>query len=259
MAVPFRPPIPREHGAWIMLGASLVLGLLGGGWPGWGLALCLALATFAGFSLQEVLRHPQKAGLAWLLGLGFLFLATTLILLLRDRSLLLLAPFALVPLGLTEILGRGRRTRPERSFLGELLALPGLTLPCLAAWQLGAGALAPRAWLAWSALLLAFASGVLHVNLLLEGAKAKVRCPWACVDKPLARADLLFHGALLALGTAVTFATGSPFWILASLPLSLRSLYGLRAAGHRRISFRTVGLVESALALWFVGIYGFLR
>ncbi len=259
MAAAQRPPIPREHGAWMMLGAAMALGLVGGGWPGWRPALDLTVATFTGFCFQEALRHRTRTNAVWILGLGLPFTASLTMLLLRQPGLLELAPLALVPLLTTELLARGQRTRPERTLTGELLALPALTLPCLAAWHLRAGALPASAWITWGALLLVFTSGVVHVNLLLEGAKAKVRCPWAVADRPLARADLAFHGGLLLLGGGAAALTGSPLWLLAFLPLALRALYGLRAAGHRRISFRTVGWVESALALWFVGLYSVLR
>ncbi len=254
------PPVPREHGAWVMLSAPLVLGLAAAGSAPLLPTTLLAVVSLSAFMAWEpafrALRgRPRPGDQIWAAVL-FTILASSACGLLVSGPGSGLLPLAVAGLAVgvvTGILRRVGRKRLDRTVLGEVLAVSGLTLTAPAAWVVGRGELSGAAWWLWAASTAFFASGVVHVKTLMRCALHKSNWTRA-VHRQLCGPSLLYH---MLLGAAALWAaTNQPqagFWIAAAyLPVVARGLYGSVRPARRMPRLVRVGALESLYAVWFL-------
>ncbi|HKR62081.1 MAG TPA: YwiC-like family protein, partial [Pyrinomonadaceae bacterium] len=222
--------MPREHGAWVMLYVPLIAGVL----VAWNFSFRVLLfglsATFLFIARESLLtwwrayrrgEHRVEA----LLRLGiYLSLAALSIgpLILADRL------YALVPLGLVALLllavnAEMAAKREDRTIVGEILAIAGLTMTAPAANYVAEGTWQDTAIWLWFLSALYFASSVFYIKLrvnLVNPRKQEARkSVWRrCASYHallfvslflLATTDQLNHFALVAFAPAITRASWS--------------------------------------------------
>ncbi|HXJ40505.1 MAG TPA: YwiC-like family protein, partial [Bryobacteraceae bacterium] len=174
MAQSFRTrwQLPLEHGAWGMLYIPLVLGFLRAGIWTWRIPELFLAATGCFLARRPLLAwaraiHWKKpAGDAPRLSLIYLAVGglsgAVLIVPAGLWGLAALAVIAAVILGVNSWQGV---TREDRTFIGELTAIAGMTLTGPAALYAATGRLEFGALLLWSECLLYFLSAVVYVKL----------------------------------------------------------------------------------------------
>lgn len=254
------PPVPREHGAWVMLSAPLVLGLVAAGSAPLLPTTLLLVVSLSAFMAWEpafrVLRGRARLGDRGWTAVLLMILAASAYGLLVSGPGSGLAPLALAVLAVGVVVGilrRVGRKRLDRTVLGEVLAVSGLTLTAPAAWVVSRGELSGTAWWLWAASTAFFASGVLHVKTLMRCALHK--SDWTReVHRQLCGPSLLYH---MLLGAAALWAaTKQPqagFWIAAAfLPAVVRGLHGGMRPARRMPRLVRIGALESLHAVWFL-------
>jgi len=258
------PPIPREHGAWVMLYAPLVIGLAVARPFAWAPAALLVLAVTGVYLGQNaaaglIRRRGGRSTSAWLIiyagaaalggapllfaynRIGLLAVGAAAGVLFATRSVLLVLP--------------GRK-RMDRSASGEILGAAALSLTAPAAQVSASGSLTAAGWLLWLACFLYFSGGVLFVRMLLSVAKLKTDLTpplrWR-----LGRVCLSYH-LLLALGLVVLVAANpSPAAVClaaAYTPAVLRAAASATRLSRRPPPLKRVGMIETAYAAWFMAL-----
>ncbi|MFN3429806.1 MAG: YwiC-like family protein [Candidatus Sericytochromatia bacterium] len=255
-----RPPLPREHGAWVMLITPLAIGLAGISPFSPGAAALLVLAVAAAFLAQNAAsvlikpRAPQST-LAWLLVFTAVLAAAGLGLLAMGAwSLLWLAlPAAALFLLHVRLLKGPAAQRLDRTAWGELLACGALTLTGPAAAVVARGTLDATALALWLACLVAFASGVFHVNMRLDAVKVR-----QAFDGPtrwrLGKGLVAFHLAMsAALALAIALVPGPAAWmaLAAYAPFVGRAGWSFVKLEQGVPSFKAIGIRETVLTTWF--------
>jgi YwiC-like protein len=257
------PPLPREHGAWLMLLAPFLIPLVAAPSPRLFRGCLLLVAAVSAFGLQYVagliLRRRRIAPNAPWFALYLASLLAGLLPLVRVyrlSDLLLLAPLGAVLFGINvAAMLLNPRRRFDRSLPGEIVGVLALTLTGPAAYVVACGRLDHLAWQLWVACVLHFTSGVFLVNLLLTASRTKDirdrRVRWH-----LGRGHLLYHAAL-AMGIAyVCLRAGgrsSLLWALAFAPVIVRAVTGWAALGTAAPTLKQVGRREACYTAWFAG------
>lgn len=250
-----RLKLPKEHGAWAMLYVPLAIGTLaaeGERRP----VLWLSLAvTFLFIARESVLawwrarrRHqPARLARTWMLiyfGLAAIFGAPLLL----EYRLLGLIPLAIGAMALLLVNAEQAARLEDRTILGELLAIFGLTMTAPAAhyvirrqWELMALGL-------WGVSTLYFASSVFYVKLRLQAAHGR-----SSERREQARRQCaIYHAFLIAalVSLALTHRMGV-FLALAFAPALGRAFrHVLWPAEH--VNLRRVGLAEIFNAFVFL-------
>ncbi|HEY3412472.1 MAG TPA: YwiC-like family protein [Armatimonadota bacterium] len=259
------PPIPHEHGAWVMLLLPMLTAFAVARPSGWPQVLLLTAAVTAAY----LARHPadlllrgkgQRGSAFWMTAYGAIAVATAVPLIVFWHGAALLGVMCIAGLlfGLHAVLlGLPSKRRWDRSVFGEMLAVVGLTLSAPAALVVARGTFTPEAWVLWAAFALFFAGGVLHVKTLLGGARHK-----GALDLPvrwrLGRASALYHATLLILAPAMAAQVGLSMAMvtIAVVPVSLRALWAVGRLSRRLPPLKWVGALESVYALWFAAWFG---
>jgi hypothetical protein len=267
---PHAVPIPREHGAWVMLGAPLLI-VLAAAPPSAPLpALLLLIAAASAFCLQHLvgvalLRRRVRESMSWLVVYLSLLVTSSLALLFAYR-LTDLIPLGLLAAGMfgqkavLSLSPRRRWNTPrdaktasrggprsdqrfDRSLWGELMGTMALTLTGPAACVVSRGALDGVAWLLWALFIAYYTGGVLFVNMLIDASRSRdvpdVRMQWR-----LGRAQLLYHAALAVAVVAVAAWVGGPAAILlpgAYAPIVARAFTGWYGLAGPPPSLKQVG------------------
>lgn len=257
-----RPPVPREHGAWIILYAPLLVGFAFA--PRLSpLPFLLLLLTVTGLFLSRplvgvLLRRRGGPQSPFWLGVYLLVSAIGAILLLFVCRLPALIWLGL-PMGLLFLIHAGlqmmpSRRRLDRSLGGEILAVGALTLTAPAGVVAGGGALDADAWRLWALCALYFSSGIFYVKMLLAALAVK-----GTIERQerrrIGRKQRIYHALLPALVGGLCI--GSPVWRLvlielAIVPVMVRAYIGEARLTNRTPSFKRVGMLESLYALWFI-------
>ncbi len=249
-----RLKLPKEHGAWAMLYVPLAIGMLaaeGERRP----VLWLSLAvTFLFLARESVLawwrarRRGREARSARTLMLLYLGLALTFgAPLLLEYRLFGMIPLAIGALGLLLVNAEQAARLEDRTILGELLAIFGLTMTAPAAHYVIQREWEPMAWGLWGASALYFASSVFYIKLRMQAAHGRPER-----REQMRRQCAIYHAFLIAalFGLALTHRMGV-FLALAFAPALGRALrHILRPA--ERVNLRRVGLVEIFNALVFL-------
>jgi len=255
-------PMPREHGAWVVLYAPMVIGI----------ALARPFAPLAQFFLLlavtgaflarepavQLMKGRERERSTFWLGVygGILLLGAVPLLMTGARAgLLIIGALAALVFGTHSVLQLiPARKRLDRSQAGEVISVFGLTLTAPAAFVAANGAFDGYAGCVWIICALYFAGGIFNVKANLTAVRLK---------RPLTSADrfrvgalnLLFHAGLLAmtLWFLVTFRTfGAWMLLLAYLPAVARSVFDTRNLSHRLPPMKKLGWREAALSVWFV-------
>lgn len=255
-----RPPLPGEHGAWVMLYTPLLAAAIGAGADVMHAVLLTLSVTGAFFGQHAaglVLRRRGGAQARWWLGIyAGVFAVCGAILFWISGAVDLLwigvPAFALM----ARQLGRSRfsRKRVDRSVPGEFLAIGGLTLTAPGAVVVTTGALSLTAVEIWGLFALFFGSSVFFVKMHLLAAQIKQGVRWE--DRlRLGRGLLVYHGALAAglLAVYLMDTSAGGLLILGFAPVILRALAGWVRLSNQLPNLKRVGLIESAYALWFSG------
>lgn len=247
------PPLPKEHGAWVMLSVPLLLGA-------WGVhaaltpTFLLIVATLAAFCAQNLVRlwlrkrtsHRDLGWLALFAVIGLAAIAPLLLQVPRWQDFAVLGGVAVLFLAVQGVLLLiPARKRLDRSLWGELAAIPALTLPGPAACAL-AMPLGIKALVVWGLSIAFFASGVFAVKLVLASARFRKGLTnkerWG-IGWP----HVLYH-ALLLVGLLLL---RSPWLALAFLPALIRAVLTYVQLDGKLPPLKKVGMREAALALWF--------
>lgn len=256
-----RPPIPREHGAWVMLYVPLAIGLAGVTPFQAAPAALLTLAVTSAFLAQNaaglLLKPKPKAGTGtwlaiFLAALGFATLA--LLGIYGLGALLWLAPAIAALFGIHAALLKGPAVfRLDRFQWGQLLAVGGLTLTAPAAWVVARGGYEPATWLVWAACVLFFGSGVFNVNMHFAAAKTKgdfdAKARWAAGREVVTYHLLLV--AILAWALPQLPIDAAALAALGFAPIVARAVRSYVTLAKKPPSLKRVGLVETGFALWF--------
>ncbi|MGC8669222.1 MAG: YwiC-like family protein [Chthonomonadales bacterium] len=287
-----KPPIPREHGAWVMLYAPLVIAGAAVHPRDWEALVLAALASTGVFLAQHALAlilkgsnrsrgveavaaghspgaarrspiggwffrmgsHPAAPWLGLYLALAALG-GVPLILAYQRWQLLLPAGVALGLWGVHSFLRIWPpRRRWDRTVWGEALGVTALGLTAPAAWVAAKGSLQAEAWVIWGACVLYFSSAIFHVRMILEAAKVKQPLTWN-LRLRLARHNLLYHGLLLTVVAAGGVAVGGRPGLLGALafaPGILRALYATAKLNTKLPPLKRLGLLETLYSCWFV-------
>lgn len=256
-------PVPREHGAWVMLGMPYLIGVLLGGRAGAVPLLLLGVAGTAAFLAQDIARRfvrgRRPEGISrWLR----IYAAVTAV---SGGALLLVvddgARIGLLEVGAIAVvlggallwgLAQPTRKRFDRSVFGELLAVPALTLAGPAAVVLGRGGLTAEAWALWGLCIAYFGSGVLFVKMLLDFAK-RSRRGGRVADSVVARVSIAYHALLTALLAVGAVWLGAPgLWVMVGFaPVITRTGWGLTRLHKPLPKMVTVGVIETVYSAWF--------
>ena len=251
------PPWPREHGAWVMLLAPLATGLVAAApaEPVGALALTgAALTGFLGANAAAVALRPRAPRAAGAWGLAFLaaMLACSVPLLAGPGGAALL-PLA-APVGVVGawhlLVQRGPvRARLDRQAGGQLAAAAVLSLTGPAAWAVATGGLGLPALVTWLAFVLAFTSGILHVNMRL--AAVGLRGPAdAATRRRLGGAVAGFHGVLAGVALAAAWLPAGGALTAGLAPFVARGLVAYARLGPGKPSFKRIGFAEAGLVTW---------
>lgn len=254
-----RPPIPREHGAWVILFAPLVVGLAVSdrfeAIPALLLIVAVTAAFLARFAADLVLR--RRASARWLVVYGgVLALSVAPLLAVYHRgSLVILGAGVAVLFGIHAALtARPTRKRFDRTAAGELLAVAALVSTGPAAVIVERGALDSTALTLWLICAHFFAGGVLHVNMFLEAAKVRgafTREDRARVSRPSLHYHLFFCTAFPLACTLSLGLAGTTIAALGALPAVVRAFRGIATVSNTLPPLKRIGLLESASAAWF--------
>ena len=236
-----RIPFPREHGAWAVLLASLLLALAhpwARDWP----ALVLALLFVLAFAIQEPLR-AMAAGRGrgkgiWLLVYGTLIAVGALYLYLGHEVRVLIPAVALGFLVTAIDLG-ARRYHLHRRAVFRLIGVAALTLALPGLLCIVHPERAGYAFLLWAMVVIYFTSRLTYIRAVIaarRGENGSLATVWAA------------QAALYAALVVIVLLRLAPAWILAAfVPATLVIFLPLRDTSLRRAGWR-----EALLLLWFV-------
>lgn len=260
-----RPPLPREHGAWLILYLPIVPGLVLA-WPVRWVPVLLLVTCVTGLFLARHVgalllrqrgqqsRTRQRRWLACYMAMAAAG-GLPLVVVFRYVALLPLVVIAASLFAVHSALQRGPGgKRLDRSQWGEMLAVAALTLTAPAAYVVAGGTDRAAAWCLWTVCILYFSSGVFYVKMLLAAAKVKgafsARTQWR-----VARDNLLYH-VLMVVVLLFAFAHLSEHTAtlaaLAFAPVIVRGLWSAATLSNKLPSLKRVGLVETLYAIWFI-------
>lgn len=246
--------LPKEHGAWAMLCIPFVAGVLVAGSVSLSLLLLALSVVFVFIARESLLRWRRaqsrrlQSDRAKRFVLGYLTLAG----LLGAPLFLVYHLYWLVPIGLAALVLLAVNTlqavrRDDRSILGEILAIGGLTLTAPAAHYVARGVLQGAALWLWALCLLYFTSSVFYVKLRVntinprreEARKSRWRCA-------------VYHTFLLA-ALLVVALTGSLslFALAAFSPVLVRSFWQL-ASPVQQVNLQRIGWLEVIYSIVFL-------
>lgn len=252
-----KPPIPKEHGAWAMLYAPLLIALLFAGrfeMPALLFVLVVSvaflahepLATLARFHAAQTTRKEKlEQARTWLIVYAIIIAPACVLLLFSYRRwhLLTLGALLLVLLGLHTYL---TAKRVERQFTGEILGVLSLTLTAPAAYYVALGQFDKIAWWLWILNLLYFSSAVFYVKMRVS---RSVKKP----DANLLTWQCAWYHALLLVGISLLVWRGwfSLLVLIAFAPVIGRAFSAMWLE-EKRLNLKRLGLAELGYTLAFM-------
>lgn len=252
--------LPREHGAWAILIAPVLVGLLGAPVFSPAAAILFVLGALAVFlvrvPLQALLAKPEdRRALGWLVFYAALAAGAfiPLILLMGCWKLLFFA----VPSGLllAENLTANRSGRRFSAF-NEAAGVLGLCLGAPAAYYAASFQLDLRAWVLWLLCSAFFLGPIFYVKMAALQHRAVVdpaaRAPLAVMR----RRSAAYHGLALAGVGGWAFAGGLP--AAAAIPFAASFVKTIMRGSHapERVDFKSLGYAEVGYSILFVVVTG---
>lgn len=257
----FDIPLPREHGAWVMLYVPVIIAAFRAGavpFIPFVLLLCAITGAFlVRHAAELVLRGKgSNATKIWLT----VYLAITVT---CGGDLLFSANFsrlAIIFLAAAVLFGlhawlavTPSRKRLDRTIWGELLGIAALCLTGPATWIVCISHTPLEAWLEWGACLLFFGSGIFHVKMLLDCGKLS-RSNTPDTYRRIVGASKLYHLLIIPLAFLPLLIIGvHGVWIaVAFLPAVFRAWQGILHPPYRIPSLKKVGYMETLYSVWFI-------
>lgn len=251
--------LPREHGAWAVLAAPILVGFFaaGGGSPG--ILLSFSCAALGGFCLRTPLQAllspaPPPEARAWLAGYALWAGAGAAGLLFGYGRWGLLA-FAL-PAGAALAFNlRQNMSRKALSLANEIIGIAALCLGAPAAFYAARGEMSPQGWAAWLVCALYFLGPVFHVKL----AALQHRMAPEAALAGMRRAGKAYHAAALAAVGVGALAGVLPGPAVLPFFAALLKNFRRAAAAPGKVDFRRLGYQEVGYSLFFVAAlaYGY--
>jgi hypothetical protein len=156
--------VPNQHGAWAMLAAPLLTGILAGGfaWVHLPLTAFWFVGYFAFFATSLWLKARRRPRY-WppVRAYGIAAATLGLVALVMDPGLVVWAPLFVLPLGVGLVAAASRH---ERDLLAGLTTVIGSCLMTVVAYDAGAGHVDRRAWELTAVLALYFLGTVFYVK-----------------------------------------------------------------------------------------------
>ena len=247
--------LPKEHGAWAMLYVPMVVGLLvAGAFPLRVVALVLS-ATFLFVARESLIvwwrgrargQRQDGARRGMLVYLGAAGLSAFPLVFVS--GLFWLIPAGVFSFALLAVNAGQAVRREDRTILGEMIAIAGLTMTAPMAYYVARGMWdSTAAWL-WALSALYFMSSVFYVKLrvyTLSARKEQAR-------RKTLRSCALYHSSLFA-GLAALASTGelSLFALVAFAPILARTFWFM-AMPVNHINLRRVGVYELVYSVVFL-------
>lgn len=253
-----RPPLPKEHGSWVMFLAAFLAGALVAGVWSWALPLFL-MAGMSAFMLRRPAtilvrgeaRTPEARAQtrAWLLLEAMVAVAA---------GIPLLAVFhlwPLIPVGLgaallllTDVV---RATQSARqTFSVEVIGSLGIALLAPGAYCAATGRMDATAFALWAVLSLQFLASVFFLRVKVRWVR-RPPTDWR-VRLETGWENLLYQGTMVALAGTCSALGLLPRYAWAPLALTaVRRLLGT-LFGQKDTDFKRMGRNESLYALFFV-------
>lgn len=247
--------LPREHGAWAMLYVPLLAGVLVAGRFPFRVLLFALSATFLFIARESLLswwrsyrRREHRVEALQRLGIYLCLAGLSIAPLILAGRLFALVPLGLAALMLLAVNAEMAAKREDRTILGEILAIAGLTMTAPAAYYVAEGTWDARAIWLWSLSALFFASSVfyikLRVNLVNPRKQHERRQVW--------RRCAFYHAFLLA--SLFLLATTDQFnhlALVAFAPAMTRASWSLvKTSG--RLDLKRLGLLEILYSIIFL-------
>lgn len=260
-----RPPLPHEHGAWVILYAPALI-TMAALWPV-AIAPCLLLLVavtgiFLGRNaISMVLRKRADTGTKYWLTL-YLIMAVAgtvpLLLLYHRTDLLFIGALAALLFGIHAILLlTPSRKRLDLSQWGEVLSVGALALTAPAAYAVALGHLDVMAWCFWFSCMLYFSSSIFFVKMLLKAVKIKGKFGWK-ERWQVGRDNVIYHTLVILIVASVTLVQhdlGAILSIVAYLPAVVRAFKGWATLTNKLPVLKRVGVGETLYSLWFIGFF----
>lgn len=258
-----RPPIPHEHGAWVILYAPAII-TLAVARPFLPIPALLFIVAITGLFLARhavglLIRKRAKEGTSFWLGVYLVAAAasTTPLLFVYQRLALLQVGLGVVALFVIHVLLSAwpSRRRLDRSVWGEILAVGALAMTAPGAYAVARGILEVVAWYLWAACVLYFSSSVFYVKMLLAAGKMRGEPGWR-ERWNLGRDNVIYHVLLLLIVSVAAAQIGGWSGVLVAVayaPILLRAFGGWARLSNRLPPLRRVGFAETFYSLWFTG------
>ncbi len=250
-------PLPREHGAWVMLYAPLLTGLIVYRINTTVSLLMVGLATAAFFAQNALgLLLRERGGTTtwrWLGVCSVVIVVCVLVLMeLGHWRILPLAIPVLVVLVWQAIQRRWTRRQIDHSLLNEMITVPVLGLGAPAAQIIFSQSFSVNALPLWIAFNLYFLGSVLFVKMLVGATRDASPPP---LRSHRGGVNVGYHVTiLLALIAGVIMPSGRTILLPAIVgftPVVLRTLFFWWRMEKRSPALRRVGLIETGIAMWF--------
>jgi hypothetical protein len=247
--------LPREHGAWAILIAPVLVGLLGAPAFSPAATVLFSVGALAAFlvraPLQALMAKPgDRRAQAWLALYAVLTAASffpLIVLLGRWKLLLFAVPSGLLLAGNLRANASGRRF----SLFNEAAGVLGLCLGAPAAYYATSARLGPRAWTLWLLSSAFFVGPIFHVKMAALQHRAVADKSALPALERARRLSAAYHGLALA---CVLLGAPAPAAVPFAAAFIKTVARGFRAP--ERVDFKSLGYMEVGYCLLFVALMG---
>ncbi len=251
--------LPREHGAWAMFVAPLLVGI--GTARAINIPILLFSMTAFGFFL---LRYPlmlaikarspvlKAEAVRWSALYAAIAGLAGIILFTLDPSLALIAMGAIGAASLAIYLWLASK-RSEMSLAGEWIGVAGLVLGAPGAYFIATGKLNEVALALYVLNVLYFGGTIFYVKFRVREQPRLVRPEDSLMQRLwVGRATISYHVLTAALVAGMVAVGVAPaLVVLAFIPMFCKAIGGVAAIPQRRLNMRRLGFVELGLTVYF--------
>ncbi len=253
-----RPPLPREHGAWMMLYTPFAIGAAMTYPSPVGPLLALLFACTSAYFAQNALGLLLRGRgghnvLPWLVTFLLVLAASVSILIVAHGAygLLWFGPPA-AGLFAWQAWQRHRTGRQiDRSTSVELATVGVLAFAAPATIIVAEGSWSGMAFAVWGACALFFGSSVFYVKMVVGATHDGETVAWRT---RAGRVLMVYHlcvVAAVAVAASVVDGTTAILLACAYAPVVARSAYSLIAPPATRLNLKRIGVAEIIYSLWF--------
>jgi hypothetical protein len=251
--------IPKQHGAWSILGVSFLLGTFIEG-PFRGRSLILLLSLLTGFVGWETYNAALRAKISMnarakrLLRSSLALLGFSLISglwLVFSHRLYGLVPLAGIMLALSGLALLLERRRKARTFFGEIIGILGLSMIVPGAAYCVSGEFSSRTVGLWALCAAFFAGSLFHVRFLVRNRQERAQRFMARVRAAvpsLACHGMIGAGALFLSATLEEFPR---YAVVAVAPMIVKAFWAPCHRAEGPLPIRQIGYIELTHAILF--------